>query len=294
MLFQSTLPARGATGKCATTNKFSGISIHAPRTGSDTSSTLRFGVGYISIHAPRTGSDICRRQGGRYPFLFQSTLPARGATGLTVLDFMQTKISIHAPRTGSDIWRAASVVDKSTISIHAPRTGSDRTSPSIRTRPKRYFNPRSPHGERPGRSKMTTLTRDISIHAPRTGSDTGCHAQTRQRRIFQSTLPARGATNTAGVDIDVQNANFNPRSPHGERRRVSGSTKPVSGISIHAPRTGSDLAVGAGTLVWIISIHAPRTGSDKRAGKHAVGGRRFQSTLPARGATSAARRMPSA
>ena len=37
----------------------------------------------ISIHAPRTGSDdISHKKKGRHP-IFQSTLPARGATAFT-------------------------------------------------------------------------------------------------------------------------------------------------------------------------------------------------------------------
>ena len=58
------------------------------------------------------------------------------------------------------------------------------------------------------------------------------------RRVFLSTLPARGAT----VQTDKA---FMQQT-----------------ISIHAPREGSDLDGG---FVWIsshISIHAPREGSD--------------------------------
>ena len=56
---------------------------------------------------------------------------------------------------------------------------------------------------------------------------------------------------------------FNPRSPHGERRRERGNNTRFGGISIHAPRMGSDLL----TFVILvgrcgISIHAPRMGSD--------------------------------
>ena len=63
----------------------------------------------------------------------------------------------------------------------------------------------------------------------------------RYEAIFQSTLPARGATS------------------QGEQRRYKGVN-----ISIHAPRTGSDLT----WRCWLrkptdISIHAPRTGSDQ-------------------------------
>ena len=100
----------------------------------------------------------------------------------------------------------------------------------------------------------------ISIHAPRTGSDfrTSCTNPgissfqstlpargatwgarwTSCRRIFQSTLPARGATVLA-AQADEKRADFNPRSPHGERLFVNCSISVLS-ISIHAPRTGSD------------------------------------------------------
>ena len=78
-------------------------------------------------------------------------------------------ISIHAPRTGSDdflvIFRVACC-----ISIHAPRTGSDAVEQRTNLGAG-YFNPRSPHGERPFFSSNL-----LEWHT------------------FQSTLPARGAT----------------------------------------------------------------------------------------------------
>ena len=56
---------------------------------------------------------------------------------------------------------------------------------------------------------------------------------------------------------------FNPRSPHGERRRRERDVHGGAEISIHAPRTGSDVL---NPLLFLprkfISIHAPRTGSD--------------------------------
>ena len=102
------------------------------------------------------------------------------------------------------------------------------------------FNPRSPHGERP-------KTIDSS------GSD---------RRKFQSTLPAWGATTSAdddvfGYQISIHAPRmgsdpkpktsllilhyFNPRSPHGERRASSAIMARNYAISIHAPRMGSDI-----------------------------------------------------
>ena len=57
-------------------------------------------------------------------------------------------------------------------------------------------------------------------------------------------------------------------------------------ISIHAPRTGSDLRLhNVDFSGFIISIHAPRTGSDHAPSPDPNNYKQFQSTLPARGAT---------
>ena len=62
--------------------------------------------------------------GYRLDDVFQSTLPARGATATTFDAPYVLWISIHAPRTGSD--------------PDAYRCGGGTA----------HFNPRSPHGER--------------------------------------------------------------------------------------------------------------------------------------------------
>ena len=56
------------------------------------------------------------------------------------------------------------------ISIHAPRMGSDRCKSSF-WYVYGYFNPRSPHGERPPAEGGFPVGSLISIHAPRMGSD---------------------------------------------------------------------------------------------------------------------------
>ena len=58
-------------------------------------------------------------------FLFQSTLPARGATHKDFVRFAALCISIHAPREGSDFGGFIVGGYYDTISIHAPREGSD-------------------------------------------------------------------------------------------------------------------------------------------------------------------------
>ena len=104
-------------------------------------------------------------------------------------------------------------------------------------------------------------------------------------QTFQSTLPARGAT-LAITMRTFRACYFNPRSPHGERHCRLGGRCAGSAISIHAPRTGSDRYNQALSRDCWISIHAPRTGSDLDKAKNIAILNKFQSTLPARGATS--------
>ena len=192
-LFQSTLPARGATWPTKTRVSGSvyfnprsphgerhskwifpdewGISIHAPRTGSDFAASIIYTALMISIHAPRTGSDDHNGSGDASNAAFQSTLPARGATASCRSNRRQDQISIHAPRTGSDTTTARFAYS------HA-----------------HHFNPRSPHGERLALSIVAIVL-----------------------SLFQSTLPARGATAFYKIYYYLFK-DFNPRSPHGERQ----------------------------------------------------------------------------
>ena len=125
-----------------------------------------------------------------------------------------------------------------------------------------YFNPRSPRGERPMMIPSCQKSITISIHAPRVGSDVKRANTAGQLSAFQSTLPAWGATIIAVTKL-IATINFNPRSPRGERPRTSGLHHQPQ-ISIHAPRVGSDLP-------WMLCESAAM---------------RFQSTLPAWGATT--------
>ena len=86
---------------------------------------------------------------------------------------------------------------------------------------------------------VVVLVLGISIHAPRTGSDAADYRANTADDKFQSTLPARGATLYHSCLV-VTIRNFNPRSPHGERRRDLRDLVCRRVISIHAPRTGSD------------------------------------------------------
>ena len=190
-------------------------------------------------------------------------------------------ISIHAPRTGSDEIPGGlpAVVD---ISIHAPRTGSDALQRTIASAGLHFnprsphgerlnlvhapaalqnFNPRSPHGERRRGGQGGQQTIQISIHAPRTGSDVSRSAFGWATGAFQSTLPARGATSRKHAN-SARASNFNPRSPHGERRRKESTMTKDEVFQSTLPARGATQVFCVLSASHCISIHAPRTGSD--------------------------------
>ena len=192
-------------------------------------------------------------------FSFQSTLPARGATQSKRSMFGIKVISIHAPREGSD-HRQKRRKQQNKISIHAPREGSDLKFRSFRHSSK-YFNPRSPRGERRIAYQNDQPDIFISIHAPREGSD------------------------FASPSAIIFSANFNPRSPRGERHCDCGLWLARGWISIHAPREGSDAEQpGSAAAEQDFNPRSPR-GERLPFLCSAVNVERFQSTLPARGAT---------
>ena len=125
---------------------------------------------------------------------FQPTLPARGATVRGWCVKVLAMISTHAPRTGSD--HDACILPDSCF----------------------RFQPTLPARGATEAAKMTMLRMlAISTHAPRTGSDRRYRAGRYNPGRFQPTLPARGATDDTGRG-GITPEDFNPRSPHGERR----------------------------------------------------------------------------
>jgi len=106
---------------------------------------------------------------------------------------MRSSVSIHAPREGSDSAITGAAGRPRQVSIHAPREGSDSAITGAAGRP-----------------------RQVSIHAPREGSDWVTHEIYYHNTVFQSTLPARGATTCPSASYSPPGG-FNPRSPRGER-----------------------------------------------------------------------------
>ena len=146
--FQSTPPARGATGGHGGLVRSQRISIHAPREGGDARQALLQAAEGISIHAPREGGDCRTRRGtslmqyfnprpprgGRHeknydrlsPYVFQSTPPARGATSLCRVCAAWISNFNPRPPRGGRLFLASVHRAGAEISIHAPREGGDR------------------------------------------------------------------------------------------------------------------------------------------------------------------------
>ena len=128
----------------------------------------------------------------------------------------------------------------------------------------RYFNPRSPCGERRGNENRDAVHRDFNPRSP-------CG----ERHDITETVNA--------------SADFNPRSPCGERLTENSDTQKNRSISIHAPHAGSDPP--AKQRLKRPNNFNPRSPCGERpifrisrpwAGL-------FQSTLPMRGATFTSR-----
>ena len=235
------------------------ISIHAPREGGDGKLPgTQHSPPYFNPRPPRGGRPNSADSSAK-AVLFQSTPPARGATTYRRHDDYMAYISIHAPREGGDmglpflvdndikfqstppargateLWLES--LRQGCISIHAPREGGD-TGATSAAGIKSNFNPRPPRGGR--------HTRCASLI---------CQYQ------FQSTPPARGATNTLCDTGDINAISIHAPREGGDSKIRSDRAK--VDISIHAPREGGDLRVMMMLPPSKISIHAPREGGDR-------------------------------
>ena len=164
--------------------------------GSDRDNIRTWFFVYISIHAPRMGSDLSEASYRLYIRIFQSTLPAWGATCVFRCSVYGAVISIHAPRMGSDtkidaVWRADSYFNPRSPHGERPQTSATFEDDI-------HFNPRSPHGERQPRLASCSSSHYFNPRSP--------HGE---RRCFVRCCRA-------------QLCDFNPRSPHGERPANSG------------------------------------------------------------------------
>ena len=218
-LFQSTLPVWGATHLLGRHAVRIGISIHAPRVGSD--------HGYSPFRIlpdnfnPRSPCGERRTEGTpEHPCdPFQSTLPVWGATGPVAGHTPSTsyfnprspcgerpvlfrsakkddRISIHAPRVGSDVIVKRSEIPRSIFQSTLPVWGATSAFPVL-CFPPAYFNPRSPCGERLVPLTAVCGCTNFNPRSPCGERHEAVWKPDLPLYKFQSTLPVWGAT--AGV-----------------------------------------------------------------------------------------------
>ena len=144
-----------------------------------------------------------------------------------------------------------------------PARGSDRQA-FVCSLLQPYFNPRSPRG---GATSICpqecTPTADFNPRSPRGGATFMPATSAEPTSKFQSTLPARGSDGD-WITLELP-----------------------QGISIHAPREGSDGAPEENYHATTkISIHAPREGERPRYAVGKSGGEDFNPRSPRGGATA--------
>ncbi len=169
LLFQPTHPSRGATHPTDQTGRDHRISTHAPLTGCDSIPGWHMFSG--RNFNPRTPHGV-RHYTLRITYtakVFQPTHPSRGATRRSCAPAICRKFQPTHPSRGATRDKEGKTIPYQ-ISTHAPLTGCDSTRPAGNGW-RNYFNPRTPHGVRPGHVWTRTEYGDISTHAPLTGCD---------------------------------------------------------------------------------------------------------------------------
>ena len=132
---------------------------------------------------------------------FNPRSPHGERPGITQCVATENKIiSIHAPRTGSD-WRL--FFRKQESGNFTPRSphGERPAERPAAARAARNFNPRSPHGERLAQGYQINPATIFQSTLPARGA-TRILQERRGRLPFQSTLPARGATAQSNNSVD--------------------------------------------------------------------------------------------
>ncbi len=282
--FQSTRPARGATKRKARSLLTLGVSIHAPRAGRDEKCLIAINHSSgVSIHAPRAGRDTNEftlrssarsfnpraPRGARRParanrraaLLFQSTRPARGATG-----HERRAVPICGPfnpRAPRGARRCNVFGSYNGLMFQSTRPARGATSSGMGSLSGfTGFNPRAPRGARLCARQMASVP-----------------------ILFQSTRPARGATHSDRPERTPKMVSIH--APRAGRDTGVMYIIPVEKVSIHAPRAGRDALTDWPGQTWAgFNPRAPRGARLHQAGSSLLAGR-FQSTRPARGATMA-------
>ena len=130
---------------------------------------------------------------------------------------------------------------------------------------RRDFNPRSPHGERHKNVVLLYQCNRFQSTLPARGATVTATRRNHFRQYFNPRSP-HGERPETLMSCPSATWNFNPRSPHGERHVLRLDVLRLNGeFQSTLPARGATKLMGAPDDVVRISIHAPRTGSDMLA-----------------------------
>ena len=169
--------------------------------------------------------------------IFLSTLPARGATPRRVTMPAPSRYFYpRSPRGERRTYRPAKMPVYANFYPRSPR--GERRSWRMRSPPgSRNFYPRSPRGERLLAGQLFAVLFHFYPRSPRGERHRRCRGAA-GRRDFYPRAPRGERRRTPGCLC--HQTYFYPRSPRGERPMVLMVDRLNRGISIHAPREGSD------------------------------------------------------
>ena len=194
----------------------------------------------ISIHAPREGSD---RRSTRKRVKSARNFYPRSPRGERRKRYHRRAggrpISIHAPREGSDAHTSHRPCLPQRFLSTLPARGATYQRDRAESRQQNFY-PRSPRGERPLSSSSQISAPNFYPRSPR---------GERQEQPWP----------------EEEEPYFYPRSPRGERRAKRVDRAQPSGFLSTLPARGATARASCAELENGISIHAPREGSDRKA-----------------------------
>ena len=238
--FQSTLPTRGETMVMLALWAVAEISIHSPRMGRDAVrvrfTALLWDFNPLSPHGERLAVGKIAAE----EIQFQSTLPAWGETRWVNhhrrADAFQSTLPAWGETGCGSGWASPSYFNplsphgerrqvcgyhppRKAISIHSPRMGRDDYCDIGATVP--YISIHSPRMGRDRNRRQIRQEANISIHSPRMGRDMAAISPSAAASDFNPLSP-HGERRRSGRHPGRRNVYFNPLSPHGERRQRGG------------------------------------------------------------------------
>ena len=172
-------------------------------------------------------------------------------------DFL--RISTHAPRTGSDACERRYPIKNNTFQPTLPARGATAKAADVSR-----ASMISTHAPRTGSDSITICGWEftgISTHAPRTGSDRGTVRNYIICGYFNPRSP-HGERRRWRIPPAQPEVHFNPRSPHGERHERRAYCHWALHFNPRSPHGERPCVLPYSLRCLPISTHAPRTGSD--------------------------------